>query len=77
LLLRPSLEDEAAILDLGTGSVIPAIFAAKVGFKEILSLDIDPVARETASRNITTNRLESVIEIRDEPFGLQQRAHCL
>lgn len=68
LLLRPSLEDEAAILDLGTGSGILAMFAAKVGFKKILALDIDPVASETALTNITTNELESVIEVRNEPF---------
>ena len=63
LLLRPSLQDDEPVLDLGTGSGILAMFAAKVGFKKILALDIDPVAVETALRNIRTNRLENFIQI--------------
>jgi ribosomal protein L11 methyltransferase len=68
LLLRPSLEDEASVLDLGTGSGILAMFAAKVGLQDILALDTDPVAVETAMRNVTTNRLEHCIQVSHEPL---------
>jgi ribosomal protein L11 methyltransferase len=68
LLLRPSLENEASVLDLGTGSGILAMFAAKVGLKNILALDTDPVAVETAMRNVTTNRLEHCIRVSHEPL---------
>lgn len=68
LLVRPSLEDEASVLDLGTGSGILAMFAAKAGFRNILALDVDPVAVETALRNISTNGLERFIEVSNEPL---------
>lgn len=68
LLLRPSLEDDASVLDLGTGSGILAMFAAKAGFRNILALDIDPVAVETALRNISANGLERFIQVSSEPL---------
>lgn len=66
LLLRPFLQDEAPVLDLGTGSGILAMFAARVGLRNIVALDTDPIAVETALRNITANRLENVIQARHE-----------
>ena len=63
LLLRPFLEDEASVLDLGTGSGVLAMFAASVGLRNILALDTDPVATETALRNITINGLENFIRV--------------
>jgi ribosomal protein L11 methyltransferase len=68
-LLRPSMGDNAAVLDLGTGSGILAMFAAKLGFRNILALDIDPVAVETAKRNITMNGLERFIQVSNEPLS--------
>jgi ribosomal protein L11 methyltransferase len=73
LLLRPSLQDDGPVLDLGTGSGILAIFAAKVGFKKILALDVDPVAVETALRNIRTNRLENFIQASNVPLRSLKR----
>jgi len=66
LLLRPFLEDGTPILDLGTGSGILAMFAAKIGFRNVVALDVDHVATETAVRNISANGLEDSIEIRNE-----------
>jgi ribosomal protein L11 methyltransferase len=68
LQVRPFLQDEASVLDLGTGSGILAMFAAKVGFRNILALDIDRVAVETALRNIKINRLEDFIRVSNEPL---------
>ncbi len=42
-------------LDLGTGSGILSIVAAKLGAGPILALDIDPVAIENAAENIERN----------------------
>jgi ribosomal protein L11 methyltransferase len=66
LLLRPFLEDGTPILDLGTGSGILAMFAAKTGFRNVVALDVDDVATETAVRNISANGLEDSIEVRNE-----------
>ncbi|MBW2173912.1 MAG: 50S ribosomal protein L11 methyltransferase [Deltaproteobacteria bacterium] len=66
LLLRPFLEDGTRILDLGTGSGILAMFAAKIGFRNVVALDVDHVATETAVRNISANGLQDSIEVRNE-----------
>ncbi|MCI0478209.1 MAG: 50S ribosomal protein L11 methyltransferase [Anaerolineales bacterium] len=51
------------VLDVGTGSGILSITAAKLGAREILARDIDPVAVETATRNVAINRAESVVRV--------------
>jgi ribosomal protein L11 methyltransferase len=45
----------AQVLDLGTGSGILAIAAAKLGAAHVLALDNDPVAIEAAVRNVEQN----------------------
>jgi ribosomal protein L11 methyltransferase len=49
------LKKDVPILDFGTGSGILAMFAAKLGFTNILALDNDPVAVETAKENLAAN----------------------
>ncbi len=49
------------MLDVGCGSGILSITAAKLGVREVLALDLDKVAVETTERNIATNHVESVI----------------
>lgn len=51
------------VLDVGTGSGILAITAAKLGAREILALDTDLVAVETAIRNVTINRVENIVRV--------------
>lgn len=48
-------------LDLGTGTGILAIAASKLGFSEVVGLDIDPLAIEAARRNAKLNDLENII----------------
>jgi predicted nicotinamide N-methyase len=43
------------VVDLGTGSGIAAIAAARAGAREVIAVDIDPVAREAASHNAACN----------------------
>lgn len=52
------------VLDLGTGSGILAIAAAKLGAQEVLAIDIDPLAVRTAQENVDNNKLASVITVR-------------
>jgi ribosomal protein L11 methyltransferase len=59
---RRSLESRQSFLDLGTGSGILAIAAAKLGYAPVLALDFDRdavrIARDNARRNHLTGRIE-------------------
>lgn len=49
------------ILDMGTGSGILAIAAAKLWNTEILAVDIDPIAVQVTADNVTINRAQHAI----------------
>jgi len=55
----------ARVLDLGSGSGILAIGAAKLGASHVLALDIDPVAVEVAQKNIEQNGVADKITIQE------------
>ena len=48
-------------LDIGTGSGILAIGAAKLGFRNVAAVDIDPMAIDAAKRNVEENSLANVL----------------
>ncbi len=50
-------------VDIGTGSGILAIAAAKLGASRVIALDVDPVAVEVARRNARANGVEGVLEV--------------
>ncbi len=52
-----------SVLDLGTGSGILAIAAAKLGAARVLALDIDPQAVRAARENARRNGVEGVIDV--------------
>ena len=47
-------------LDVGTGTGILAIGASKLGFREVVGVDIDPLAIDAAQRNAVLNGLNNV-----------------
>ena len=47
-------------LDVGTGTGILAIAASKLGFREVVGVDIDPLAIDAAQRNAILNGLNNV-----------------
>ena len=49
------------VLDLGTGSGILAIAAAKLGASSVIALDVDPVAVESARDNIRRNAVDPIV----------------
>ncbi|MEM7215513.1 MAG: 50S ribosomal protein L11 methyltransferase [Pseudomonadota bacterium] len=51
-----------SILDLGTGSGILAIAAAKALKARVLASDIDPVATQTAKVNVRSNGVQAYVE---------------
>ncbi len=77
VMLNPFMEKGAPLLDLGTGSGILAMFAAKNGFTDILALDIDPVAIATARENIRKNGLEKFIKTENRALNALKRRFSL
>jgi len=53
------------VLDLGTGSGILAVAAAKLGARRVLALDIDPQAVKAARENAAANGVGDVVEVRE------------
>ena len=64
------------VLDLGCGSGILAIAAARLGASHVLAVDIDPMALETTRRNAEINGVGSQLTVADartpipDPFDL-------
>lgn len=51
------------VIDVGTGSGVLSIAAAKLGASEVKALDLDQVAVESARENVSTNRVDDVIAV--------------
>lgn len=51
------------ILDVGTGSGILAIAAARLGATGVIAVDNDPVAVDTARKNVLRNKVESIVNV--------------
>lgn len=53
----------AELLDVGTGSGILAIAAAKLGASRVVAIDIDPTAVLIARQNLALNRVEGIVSV--------------
>ena len=62
-LLPELVTSQTAMLDLGTGSGILALTAAKLGASKIVATDIDPLAVKVAQENISRNQAEGLIQV--------------
>ena len=56
-LLEKHLQEGMRVMDVGTGSGILAIAAARLGAREVLAIDIDPAAVKVARENIALNHV--------------------
>ncbi len=62
------------MIDVGTGSGVLAIAAAKLGAAYVAALDNDPDAIENARENIAANSVEKIVEAHVEDFTHAGRA---
>jgi ribosomal protein L11 methyltransferase len=60
----PGSLDGARVLDVGCGSGILSIAAARLGAREVVALDVDPIAVEATIANARRNRLAGRIDTR-------------
>lgn len=61
--LEQTIKPGMKVIDVGTGSGILAIAAAKLGAESVLALDLDPVAVSSAAENVKINGMEDQIEV--------------
>lgn len=61
-------------LDVGTGSGILAIALVKLGAKELLALDVDPVALKVARENLRCNYVEKNVHLSEAKLGRIRRS---
>lgn len=59
--LEQYLKPGYQVLDVGTGSGILAITAAKLGASHVVALDVDDIALRVAQENITRNTVEEIV----------------
>ena len=62
-MLPEVVTSETVLLDLGTGSGILALAAAKLGASKIVATDIDPLAVRVAKQNFIRNGAEELIQV--------------
>jgi ribosomal protein L11 methyltransferase len=58
---------QADLLDVGTGSGILSIAAARLGACKVIALDIDPKAVSIAERNMVLNRVHGIVSVSTAP----------
>lgn len=70
LYLEKYIQGSETVLDVGTGSGILSIVAAKFGASFVYSIDIDEVAVKVAEENISINRVNQVVNV--EKFVIEK-----
>lgn len=58
--LEKYVKPESTVFDIGTGSGILAITAAKLKAKEAVGVDLDPVAVKSATENVKYNNIDNI-----------------
>lgn len=77
-LLEHYVQPGIQMLDLGTGSGILAIAAAKLGATSVLALDNDPIAVLIARDNVARNQVHTIIRVEQGSLGAgQQLGHWM
>ena len=74
-LLQPLISDDTRVLDVGCGSGILSVIAAKLGATAVVAIDIDPNAIEATNRNVERNGVHDrvvVLERHLHELGEQQ-----
>lgn len=77
--LVPHLPPNFSALDLGTGSGILAIAAAKLGASEVKAMDYDPACVRITKQNATKNRTRNVVAEQGDAleFSEKNRYHLV
>ncbi|HZJ76688.1 MAG TPA: 50S ribosomal protein L11 methyltransferase [Oscillospiraceae bacterium] len=62
--LEQHIFEGCTVFDIGCGSGILSVVAAKLGAKKVIGVDYDGVAVNVAGKNVIENRVDNIIEIK-------------
>lgn len=62
--LEKVMKGNEEMIDVGCGTGVLSIAAAKLGAKKVLALDLDEVAVKSAKLNIKINHVDSIVEVK-------------
>lgn len=65
---REKMDSVTSVLDVGTGSGILGIAAARLGARRVLGLDLDPEALKVAEENLLRNGVEGIMSVSSIPL---------
>ncbi len=72
-LLAEKIQGGERVLDVGTGSGILAVAAARLGAGSVVATDIDPLAVDAARQTVRRNRLSGQIEVREASIPVEEQ----
>jgi len=78
-MIEKYLKKGQIVFDVGCGSGILSIAAAKLGAYFVYARDIDPIAVKTARKNFTYNNVQDLVEAEEGNYleGIKGRAHLI
>lgn len=62
--LEDIVRPDSVVFDIGTGSGVLAIAAAKLGASHVTAVDLDPVAVSVAKDNVAVNQVAALVQVR-------------
>lgn len=62
-ILEDYIKEKDLVYDIGVGSGILSIIAAKLGAEEVIGVDIDPLCIEVSNKNIKLNKVEDKVKV--------------
>ncbi len=61
--IEEAVKSGDTVLDLGTGSGVLALFAARAGAKKVIAVEFDPYVADLARTNVKNNGYEDVVDV--------------
>jgi len=62
--LEKAVKEDSVVFDVGCGSGILSIAAAKLGAKKVVAIDLDPVAVHVSKENVDNNNVSDIVEVK-------------
>jgi ribosomal protein L11 methyltransferase len=70
LLLQDVVRPGSTVADLGSGSAVLSIAAAKLGASRVWAIELDPEAQENAAENVSRNDVADVVHLFEGDAGV-------